>query len=108
MEPETGFIRIEPISGGKDTRATVGAPKGPPPTISLNFAATEAEGATLGDAQRAQRSGQSVRQSNPAEAERHFRQAIGLFEILVRRGGSTGRQAREGLDECRKALAALR
>lgn len=108
LEPETGFIRIEPFDGGKEPRGAVGAPKGAPPTISVSFAATEAESATLGDAQRAHRGGLSERQSDPAEAERRLRQAIGLYEILVRRGGSLGRQARVGLDECRKALAALR
>jgi hypothetical protein len=108
LEPETGFIKIEPFDGVRETRGAAGAPKGAPPTISVNFAATEADSATLADAQRAHRGGMAERQSDPAEAERRLLQAIGLYEILARRGGSLGRQARVGLEECRKALAALK
>jgi len=108
LEPETGFIKIEPIGGPAEPRASLGAPRGPAPSISLNFVSSEADGATLGDAQRAQRSALAAKRSNPEDAERLYRQAIGLYEILARRGGSTGKTAREGLDECRKALQALR
>lgn len=109
MEPETGFIRIEPIAGGRETRPAAALPKGPPPTISLNFVSTEGEAATLGDAQRALRGAQAAaRQADSAEAERQYRQAMNLFEILARRGGSGAKQAREGLAEARRALSALR
>jgi hypothetical protein len=108
LEPETGFIKIEPIGDGRETRA-VAAPKGPPPTISLDFTVSEGETAALEDARRALRKAQAAaREADQSEAARQYRHAAGLFEVLVRRGGSSAQAAREGLEECRKALAALR
>jgi hypothetical protein len=86
----------------------VSAPKGPPPTISVDFAGGGSEDGSLEEAQRAQRNANAARRSNPDEAERQYRRAAELFEVLARRGGSASRQAREGLDACKKALASLR
>jgi hypothetical protein len=110
LEPETGFIKIEPIGAAKESRGPVTTPKGPPPTISVAFASSgSGDDTSLEEAQRAQRNAQSaVRRSNADEAERQYRRAAELFETLARRGGSSAKQAREGLDACKKALASLR
>ena len=109
LEPETGFIKIEPIGAAKESRAPVAAPKGPPPTISVDFVGGGGDDTSLEEAQRAQRNAQSAAQRLANnEAERQYRRAAELFEVLARRGGSTAKQAREGLDACRKALASLR
>jgi hypothetical protein len=109
LEPDSGFIRIEPIGAARETRAVSSVPKGPPPTISVDFASGGGDDASLEEAQRVQRSAvNAARRSDSEEAGRQYRRAAELFEILARRGGSASRQAREGLDACRKALASLR
>lgn len=110
LEPETGFIKIEPLKGAGEGRgAAPGAAKAAPPSISVNIASSGGDEAAIAEAQRAQRNAFSAaRLANLEDAERHYRQAAGLYELLVKRGGSSARQAREGLDACRKALAALR
>lgn len=110
LEPETGFIKIEPLKGaGESKGATPGVAKAAPPSISVNIASSGGDEAAIAEAQRAQRNAFSAaRVANLEDAERHYRQAASLYELLVKRGGSSARQAREGLDACRKALAALR
>jgi len=110
LEPETEFIRIEPLKGtGEGRVAPAGATKSAPPSININIASSGGDEAAIAEAQRAQRNAFSAaRLANLEDAERHYRQAASLYELLVRRGGSSARQAREGLDACKKALAALR
>jgi len=109
LEPETGFIKIEPLKAAGDSRgANSGSTKAAPPSISVNIASSGGDEAAIAEAQRAQRSAFSAaRVANLEDAERHYRQAASLYELLVKRGGSSAREAREGLDACKKALAAL-
>lgn len=109
LEPETGFIKIEPLKGnGENRAAAAGTAKAASPSISIDIASSGGDEAAIAEAQRAQRNAfNAARVANLEDAERHYRQAASLYELLVKRGGSTARQAREGLDACRKALAAL-
>jgi hypothetical protein len=109
LEPETGFIKIEPLKGAGENRANPAGPAKPvAPSISVDIASSGGDEAAIAEAQRAQRNAfNAARVANLEDAERHYRQAASLYELLVKRGGSSARQAREGLEACKKALAAL-
>lgn len=109
LEPETGFIRIEPLKGAGESRPNpTAAAKTLAPSISVDIASSGGDEAAIAEAQRAQRNAfNAARVANLEDAERHYRQAASLYELLVKRGGSSARQAREGLEACKKALAAL-
>jgi tetratricopeptide (TPR) repeat protein len=109
LEPETGFIKIEPLKGAGENRANPAEPAKPvAPSISVDIASSGGDEAAIAEAQRAQRNAfNAARVANLEDAERHYRQAASLYELLVKRGGSSARQAREGLEACKKALAAL-
>lgn len=109
LEPETGFIKIEALKGAGENRANPAGPaKAAAPSISVDIASSGGDEAAIAEAQRAQRNAfNAARVANLEDAERHYRQAASLYELLVKRGGSSARQAREGLEACKKALAAL-
>ena len=50
---------------------------------------------------------EAARRRSPQEASRYYAEAARLYEAVAARGGGEAASAREGLEVCRRALAAL-
>lgn len=126
LEPETGFIRIEPVTGprpngtpgtqGGSAAGAAGAAPAPaeaarpgvPPTITLSIS-RGGESFPLEDARRAHRMGmEAFRRGNGVDAQRYLTYAARVYENEARRGGAGAREAQQGLELCRRALGQIR
>jgi hypothetical protein len=131
FESDTGFIRIAPrgpqpqaagspsggaatgagnaATGGPAAAALPGAPAGAGsrPRISVQINSTSRD-TQIDEAYRMHRLGsEAARRRSPQEASRYYAEAARLYEAVAARGGGEAASAREGLEVCRRALAAL-
>lgn len=118
VEPDTGFIKIEPLGGAPSGAAAPSAAgaaakaQSPPrvssggPSISVSFGPSQVEGPGLEEGQREERAAaEAQRKKDGAGAALHLGAASRVYEAIARRGGAEARQAAERLEALRKRLA---